>query len=117
MHGTASRPRERASRGTSTCVPSFTSSTVFALYTWSPLDIDPPDFILFLRRPQYYNRWANHELSAKLDREFYVKTEKKMEELQLVSDLSWIEVQFARQAVEQLTAARSTLKWTYAMAF
>lgn len=91
--------------------------TVFALCTRSPLASDPPDFIFFLHRPQYYNRWANHELSAKLDREFYVKTEKKMEELQLVSDLSWIEVQFARQAVEQLTAARSTLKWTYAMAF
>lgn len=73
----------------------------------------PPPFLA----PQYYNRWANHELSAKLDREFYAKTEKKMEEMQLVSNLSWIEVQFAKKAVEMLTVARGTLKWTYAMAF
>lgn len=33
-------------------------------------------FVDFL--PQYYNRWANHELSAKLDRELYAKTEKKV---------------------------------------
>jgi ariadne-1 len=40
-----------------------------------------------------------------------------MEEMQLVSNLSWIEVQFAKKAVEMLTVARGTLKWTYAMAF
>jgi ariadne-1 len=66
---------------------------------------------------QYYNRWANHELSAKLDRDLYAKTEKKMEEMQISSDLTWIEVQFAKKAVDTLVIARMTLKWTYAMAF
>jgi ariadne-1 len=71
----------------------------------------------FLFIPQYYNRWANHELSAKLDQQLYAKTEKKMEEMQLTSDLTWIEVQFAKKAVDVLVLARMTLKWTYAMAF
>lgn len=65
----------------------------------------------------YFNRWANHEQSAKLDKELYMKTEKKMQEMQATSNLSWIEVQFAKRAVDVLMEARMTLKWTYAMAF
>ncbi|CAG8499093.1 10955_t:CDS:2 [Acaulospora colombiana] len=65
----------------------------------------------------YYNRFANHEQSAKLDRELYNKTEKKMEEMQQTSDLSWIEVQFLKKAVDILVQCRMTLKWTYAFAF
>ncbi|CAG8642306.1 8210_t:CDS:2 [Ambispora leptoticha] len=65
----------------------------------------------------YYNRYANHEQSAKLDRELYLKTEKKMEEMQQTSDLSWIEVQFLKKAVDILVQCRMTLKWTYAFAF
>ncbi|KAG0002677.1 hypothetical protein BGZ80_010986 [Entomortierella chlamydospora] len=65
----------------------------------------------------YYNRFANHEQSAKLDRDLYMKTEKKMEEMQRTSDLSWIEVQFLKKAVDVLTSCRMTLRWTYAFAF
>ncbi|CAG8635575.1 28801_t:CDS:2, partial [Dentiscutata erythropus] len=65
----------------------------------------------------YYNRFANHEQSAKLDRELYNKTEKKMEEMQQTSNLSWIEVQFLKKAVDILVQCRMTLKWTYAFAF
>ncbi|KAG0010814.1 hypothetical protein BGZ81_002551 [Podila clonocystis] len=65
----------------------------------------------------YYNRFANHEHSAKLDRDLYTKTEKKMEEMQRTSDLSWIEVQFLKKAVDVLTSCRMTLRWTYAFAF
>ncbi|KAJ3091363.1 hypothetical protein HK102_000821 [Quaeritorhiza haematococci] len=65
----------------------------------------------------YYNRYANHEQSAKLDKELYEKTEKKMEEMQQSSELSWIEVQFLRKAVEVLLQSRSTLKWTYCFAY
>ncbi|KAI8056883.1 hypothetical protein BDF22DRAFT_725172 [Syncephalis plumigaleata] len=53
----------------------------------------------------YYNRYANHDQSARLDKELHTKTEKKMEEMQRTSTLSWIEVQFLRVA------------WTYAFAF
>ncbi|OAX40907.1 hypothetical protein K503DRAFT_713636 [Rhizopogon vinicolor AM-OR11-026] len=65
----------------------------------------------------YYNRWANHEQSAKLSVELYNKTEKKMEEMQITSSLTWIEVQFMKRAVEEAERCRATLKWTYAMAF
>ncbi|OCH88626.1 hypothetical protein OBBRIDRAFT_757801 [Obba rivulosa] len=65
----------------------------------------------------YYNRWANHEQSARLSAELYAKTEQKMEEMQLASALSWIEVQFMRKAVDESVRCRGTLKWTYSMAY
>jgi ariadne-1 len=40
-----------------------------------------------------------------------------MEEIQAHSNLSWIEVQFMKRAVDTLSACRATLKWTYAMAY
>jgi len=40
-----------------------------------------------------------------------------MEEMQRTSDLSWIEVQFLKKAVDVLTSCRMTLRWTYAFAF
>ncbi|KAF9010806.1 hypothetical protein BDQ17DRAFT_1387954 [Cyathus striatus] len=60
----------------------------------------------------YYNRWANHEQSAKLSVDLYHKTEKKMEEMQITSTLTWIEVQFMKKAVEEVEKCRMTLKWT-----
>lgn len=65
----------------------------------------------------YYNRYANHEQSAKLDKDLYLKTEKKMQSLQSQSNMSWIEVQFLDSASKALQACRQTLKWTYAFAF
>lgn len=73
-----------------------------------------PSLTIYL---QYYNRWANHEQSAKLSVDLYAKTEKKMEEMQVTSDLTWIEVQFAKRAVDEVEKCRMTLKWTYAMAY
>lgn len=40
-----------------------------------------------------------------------------MREMQESSDLSWIEVQFLRKAVDTLSVCRTTLQWTYAMAY
>ncbi|BGP24209.1 hypothetical protein JCM10295v2_003117 [Rhodotorula toruloides] len=65
----------------------------------------------------YYNRFSNHEQSIRLEVDLYARTEKKMEELQEQSTLSWIEVQFLAKAVETLGKVRTVLKWTYAMAF
>jgi ariadne-1 len=65
----------------------------------------------------YYNRYANHEQSAKLDRDIYIKTEKKMMQLQNQSGMSWIEVQFLDSASQTLQQCRQTLKWTYAFAY
>ena len=65
----------------------------------------------------YYNRYANHDQSAKLDKDLYIKTEKKMTMLQSSSGMSWIEVQYLSQASTVLQECRQTLKWTYAFAF
>lgn len=65
----------------------------------------------------YFNRYANHEQSARLDQQLYLRIEKKMEELQHTSDLTWIEVQFLKKAADTLTECRMTLKWTYCMAY
>ena len=65
----------------------------------------------------YYNRYANHEQSAKLDKDLYLKTEKKMTSLQSQSGMSWIEVQFLETVSQALQRCRQTLKWTYAFAF
>jgi ariadne-1 len=40
----------------------------------------------------YYDRFNNHEMSARLDQELCEATEDKMVEIQRNSDLSWIEV-------------------------
>ena len=65
----------------------------------------------------YYNRYANHEQSAKLDKDIFHKTEKKMTMLQSSSGMSWIEVQFLETASQALQQCRGTLKWTYAFAY
>lgn len=65
----------------------------------------------------YFNRYANHEQSAKLANDFYLRTEKKMEEMQKKSDFSWIEVQFMKKALDIVLECRNTLKWTYSFAY
>jgi len=65
----------------------------------------------------YYNRYANHEQSARLDKDIYQKTERKMVQLQTASKMSWIEVQYLNSASQALQTCRQTLKWTYAFAF
>lgn len=65
----------------------------------------------------YYNRYANHEQSAKLDKDIYLKTEKKMTQLQMSTGMSWIEVQFLDSASQALQQCRQTLKWTYSFAY
>jgi ariadne-1 len=40
-----------------------------------------------------------------------------MEEMQITSNLTWIEVQFTKKAVDEVFKCRMTLKWTYAMAY
>ncbi|KAH9911679.1 uncharacterized protein BXZ73DRAFT_93341 [Epithele typhae] len=65
----------------------------------------------------YFDRFNNHEISARLDEELCARTEEKMVEWQETSKMSWIESTFMRDAVEELTKCRVTLKWSYAMAY
>lgn len=88
-----------------------------SMYVEIPVSPTPPSFTHSLCRLQYYNRFANHEQSIKLEQEQYKAAEAKMDEIQRYSSLSWIEVQFYSKAVETLSRCRTVLKWTYAMAF
>ncbi|TFK81924.1 hypothetical protein K466DRAFT_501272 [Polyporus arcularius HHB13444] len=65
----------------------------------------------------YFDRFNNHEISARLDEELCTRTEEKMVEWQETSKMSWIESTFMRDAVNELTRCRVTLKWSYAMAY
>jgi len=65
----------------------------------------------------YFDRFNNHELSSRLDQELLERTKDKMLVIQESSELSWIETKFMQDAVQELTACRQTLKWTYAMAY
>ena len=40
-----------------------------------------------------------------------------MEQMQASGNLSWIEVQFAKAAVDIVVKARVTLRWSYCMAY
>jgi len=49
----------------------------------------------------YYNRYANHEHSAKLDKDIYLKTEKKMQQLQNSSGESMESERFPLQYLDR----------------
>lgn len=87
-----------------------------------PTSIDARDSQAKSRRDlerylHYFNRYNNHEQSARLSSALMEKVLTKMDELQKSSSLSWIEVQFLKKAVEVLLQSRRTLKWTYALAY
>lgn len=58
----------------------------------------------------------NHAQSAKFETKLYAQVKQKMEEMQQ-HNMSWIEVQFLRKAVDVLCLCRNTLKYTYVFAF
>ncbi|VIO95341.1 ubiquitin-conjugating enzyme E2-binding protein 1, putative [Brugia malayi] len=64
----------------------------------------------------YYNRYMNHQQSLKLEHKLYSIVKSKMEVMQQ-ANMSWIEVQFLRKAVDVLSECRRTLMYTYAFAF
>ncbi len=78
-------------------------------HTFSPLQ--------HTRHSQYYNRYVNHEQSARLDENLVAQTQKSMDAMQEAGVLTWSEVQFLKQAAATVTECRITLKWTYAMAY
>ncbi|CEP13137.1 hypothetical protein [Parasitella parasitica] len=65
----------------------------------------------------YWTRYTNHQNSATLDQELHRKTEKAMLQIQNASNLSWIEVQFLKRAVDTIVQSRNTLKWSYVFAY
>lgn len=64
----------------------------------------------------YCNRYMNHMQSLKFENKLYASIKEKMEEMQH-HNMSWIEVQFLRKAVDVLCQCRQTLMYTYVFAY
>jgi len=64
----------------------------------------------------YFNRFHNHSQSLKFEHRVRGRVESKMDAL-LEKDMSWVEVQFLRSAVEVLRKSRQCLMFTYVFAF
>ncbi|KAI7863140.1 hypothetical protein BDF14DRAFT_1876392 [Spinellus fusiger] len=69
------------------------------------------------RYQHYYSRYKNHEQSAKLDKALYKIIALKMKKLQNNSNLTWVQIQVFKDAVDVTVKSRSTLKWTYVLAY
>ncbi|XP_059474517.1 E3 ubiquitin-protein ligase ariadne-1 [Neocloeon triangulifer] len=64
----------------------------------------------------YCNRYMNHMQSLKFESKLYASIKEKMEEMQQ-HNMSWIEVQFLKKAVDILCQCRQTLMYTYVFAY
>ncbi|XP_022667404.1 potential E3 ubiquitin-protein ligase ariadne-1-like isoform X1 [Varroa jacobsoni] len=64
----------------------------------------------------YCNRYLNHMQSLKFENNLYAAIKLKMEEMQQ-HNMSWIEVQFLKKAVDVLCQCRQTLMYTYVFAY
>ncbi|KAI1288003.1 E3 ubiquitin-protein ligase ariadne-1 [Halotydeus destructor] len=65
----------------------------------------------------YCNRYMNHNQSRKFESKLYAVVEDRMKELQTTYNMSYIEVQFLKYAVDTLCRCRQTLMYTYAFAY
>eukprot|EP00041_Stephanoeca_diplocostata_P008491 m.125895 g.125895 ORF g.125895 m.125895 type:complete len:533 (-) comp17344_c0_seq2:239-1837(-) len=65
----------------------------------------------------YFNRYANHRQSLKLEAKLRKMVEEKMGLIQRATGISWIEVQFLAKAVDALRDSRTVLMYTYVFAF
>lgn len=64
----------------------------------------------------YCNRYMNHMQSLRFEHKLYAAVKEKMEEMQQ-HNMSWIEVQFLKKAVDILCQCRQTLMYTYVFAY
>jgi ariadne-1 len=65
----------------------------------------------------YCNRYLNHNQSLKFENKLYQIIDEKMVELQTTYNMSWVEVQFLKHAVDALCKCRQTLMYTYVFAY
>ncbi|XP_030372697.1 potential E3 ubiquitin-protein ligase ariadne-1 [Scaptodrosophila lebanonensis] len=63
----------------------------------------------------YYNRYKNHMHSMGIEHKLYANVQQKMDDMQEV--MSWIEVQFLKDAVDVLCQCRATLMYSYVFAY
>ena len=65
----------------------------------------------------YYQRYHGHDHSLKFANELRADADCRMVESQEVHQSSWLEVQFLKQAAEQVIECRRLLKYTYVLGF
>jgi len=65
----------------------------------------------------YHDRYMNHLKSLELENKLYEKVQETMEKLQTEEKMSWVEVQFLKDAVNTLGECRQTLMHSYVFAF
>nr|ACE75360.1 ariadne [Glyptapanteles indiensis] len=65
----------------------------------------------------YSDRYMNHANSLKLESNLYDAVKEKMYEMQRMTNLTWAEVLFLKNAVDTLCRCRTTLMYTYAFAY
>ena len=63
----------------------------------------------------YYQRYHGHDVSLKFASTQREQAEKRMVEQQETQKSSWIDVQFLKQATEQVIDCRRVLKFTYVL--
>jgi len=63
----------------------------------------------------YYQRYHAHDLSLKFASKQRENAEKRMVEMQQSEKSAWIDVQFLKQAVDQVIECRRILKYTYVL--
>ncbi|SCV04213.1 LAMI_0H14312g1_1 [Lachancea mirantina] len=79
---------------------------------------DPQESKSTLRKYTFYYRlFSEHENSAKLDWKLGQTVEQKVRALQETTGLSWIETQFLPESIRVLIEGRTTLKWSFPVAF
>ncbi|SCV00192.1 LANO_0F05666g1_1 [Lachancea nothofagi CBS 11611] len=65
----------------------------------------------------YYKLFSEHENSSKLDWALGLAVEQKVRALQENIGISWIETQFLPESIRSLIEGRTTLKWSFPVAF
>lgn len=87
-------------------------------FNWMQVNNDQKNFHLLTEKfTFYYERYLNHQQSMKLENKLYCVVYEKMEELQVLYDMSNYEVVFFKEAVDILCQCRQTLMYTYVFAF
>mmetsp|Transcript_18645 Transcript_18645/g.45859 ORF Transcript_18645/g.45859 Transcript_18645/m.45859 type:complete len:553 (-) Transcript_18645:95-1753(-) len=69
------------------------------------------------RYMHHFERFSNHLKSREFESQMRENALKKMEEMQLVGNKTYMDVQFMKQATSQLIEARQILQWTYVVGF
>lgn len=69
------------------------------------------------RYMHHFERFTNHQESRELESQLREKALQDMEQMQEKGNISYMDVQFIKQATTQLIESRRILQWTYVVGF